>query len=142
MPDGFILITGLDGIRYAVQYGGEAGKLISAEKPGESLLLQVVEYAGRLKMPPSGKLKDEQIEDLRLWVEAGAPVPGGNGSSTSARAATTATAGKSSPPVAVRKREFTDAQKNFWAFQKFSGGQTYYFCSRTCAHKFQEQLAG
>ena len=22
------------------------------------------------------------------------------------------------------------------------GGQTYYFCSRTCAHKFQEQLAG
>ena len=22
------------------------------------------------------------------------------------------------------------------------GGQTYYFCSRSCAHKFQEQLAG
>src|SRR5205823_11573112 len=34
-----------DGIRYAVQYGGEAGKLISLEKPDESLLIQVVEYA-------------------------------------------------------------------------------------------------
>jgi YHS domain-containing protein len=22
------------------------------------------------------------------------------------------------------------------------GGQNYYFCSRSCAHKFQEQLAG
>ncbi len=22
------------------------------------------------------------------------------------------------------------------------GGQTYYFCSRSCAHKFQQQLAG
>lgn len=22
------------------------------------------------------------------------------------------------------------------------GGQTYYFCSRSCAHKFQERLAG
>lgn len=22
------------------------------------------------------------------------------------------------------------------------GGQTYYFCSRSCAHKFQEQLSG
>ena len=22
------------------------------------------------------------------------------------------------------------------------GGQTYYFCSRSCAHKFQEQLTG
>jgi YHS domain-containing protein len=22
------------------------------------------------------------------------------------------------------------------------GGQTYYFCSQSCAHKFQEQLAG
>src|SRR4051795_13772630 len=46
-----------DGIRYAVQYGGEAGKLISLDKPEESLLIQAVEYGGRLKMPPGGKLK-------------------------------------------------------------------------------------
>src|SRR5437588_12368171 len=65
-----------DGIRYAVQYGGEAGKLISLDKPDESLLLQVVEYAGRLKMPPTGKLKEDQLEDIRAWVQGSAPVPG------------------------------------------------------------------
>src|SRR5882672_9762800 len=68
-----------EGIRYAVQYGGEAGKLISLEKPEESLLIQAVEYAGRLKMPPGGKLKEEQLEDMRAWVQAGAPVPGADG---------------------------------------------------------------
>src|SRR5215208_3003581 len=51
-----------EGIRYAVQYGAEAGKLISLDKPEESLLLQVLEYNGRLKMPPTGKLKDDQLE--------------------------------------------------------------------------------
>src|SRR6267142_5481679 len=63
------------GIRYAVQYGGEAGKLISLDKPEESLLLQVIEYAGRLKMPPASKLKEEQLDAIRSWVSAGAPVP-------------------------------------------------------------------
>src|SRR5438445_34232 len=66
-----------EGIRYAVQYGGEAGKLISLEKPEESLLIQAIEYTGRLKMPPGGKLKDDQLEDVRAWVHAGTPVPGG-----------------------------------------------------------------
>src|SRR4030088_2145613 len=51
-------LSSTEGIRYAVQYGGEAGKLISLDKPDESLLMQALEYGGRLKMPPSGKLKD------------------------------------------------------------------------------------
>ncbi len=110
-----------DGIRYAVQYGGEAGKLISLEKPEESLLLQVVEYGGRLKMPPNGKLKEEQLEDLRIWVQAGAPVPGA-AQSLKIRPGSTAAAtdiGKSASTAGSRpKREFTEAEKNFWAFQK------------------------
>jgi YHS domain-containing protein len=28
------------------------------------------------------------------------------------------------------------------AIKEDIGGQAYYFCSRSCAHKFQEQLAG
>ena len=28
------------------------------------------------------------------------------------------------------------------AVAEYIGGQTYYFCSRSCAHKFQEKLAG
>src|SRR5882724_4495355 len=108
-----------EGIRYAVQYGGEAGKLISLEKPEESLLIQAVEYAGRLKMPPGGKLKEEQLEDMRAWVQAGAPVPGA-GAAAPVRpvSAAASTGGSSSPAVSRAKREFTDAEKNFWAFQK------------------------
>src|SRR6185436_16925173 len=62
-----------DGIRYAVQYGADAGKLISLEKPEDSLLLQVLEYTSQLKMPPAGKLKADLLEDMRLWIHGGAP---------------------------------------------------------------------
>ena len=105
-----------DGIRYAVQYGAEAGKLISLDKPEESLLLQVVEYNGRLKMPPTGKLKDDQLEDMRAWVLGGAPVP----AATQSAAVRPAMPVANAPARPGKKREFTEAEKNFWAFQKFS----------------------
>src|SRR5947208_1300771 len=109
-----------DGIRYAVQYGGEAGKLISLDKPDESLLMQAVEYQGRLKMPPSGKLKEDQLEDLRVWVQAGAPVPGAvQAAKTRVEPAEGKPPSASAPGAAIRpKRQFTEAEKSFWAFQK------------------------
>ncbi|MBM3728615.1 MAG: DUF1553 domain-containing protein [Acidobacteria bacterium] len=58
--------------------GGNRG--VAAIKPGDpagSLLIEAVEHAGTLKMPPTGKLKPEQIEVLRKWVAAGAPWPAG-----------------------------------------------------------------
>jgi len=108
-----------EGIRYAVQYGGEAGKLVSIEKPEESLLLQAIEYGGRLKMPPGGKLKEEQLDDLRAWVHAGTPVPGAV-ESAKVRANTAPAAPNPPAAVARKHREFTEAEKNFWAFRKFS----------------------
>src|SRR5205085_2440812 len=109
------------GIRYAVQYGGEAGKLISQDKPEESLLIQVIEYAGRLKMPPAGKLKEEQLDDVRAWVHAGAPVPADlSVKAQPVSAAAPAAAIAVQNPAPRTKREFTDAEKNFWAFRKFS----------------------
>ena len=113
-----------EGIRYAVQYGAEAGKIISSDKPAESLLIQVVEYAGRLKMPPSGKLKDEQLDDLRAWVQAGAPIPRAEQNAQirpGAGAAEPAEASAPRPsPGARPKRVFTEAEKNYWAFKKVS----------------------
>lgn len=83
--------------------GGESGPLVNREHPEQSRLLQVIGYQEKLKMPPSGKLKDEEIEALAAWVKMGAPWP-------------SATA----PAVAggVRSaREFTEEEKNYWAFQ-------------------------
>jgi hypothetical protein len=108
------------GIRYAVQYGADAGKVISLEKPEESLLLQAVGYTGRVKMPPAGKLKDEILEDLRVWVAAGAPLPAPTtAEEAGSKPAVAASSGAAATPGSVRKqREFTAEEKNYWAFRK------------------------
>src|SRR5687768_10920888 len=53
--------------------GGPSGPL--ASKHG-SLLLDVISYEGRLKMPPGKKLPVEDIAILKTWVDNGAVWPG------------------------------------------------------------------
>ena len=54
--------------------GGDTGKsAVEPGKPDESLLIKAVKYTDEdLKMPPKGKLSDEQIADLTKWVKDGA----------------------------------------------------------------------
>ena len=74
--------------------GGNSGPAIIAGDPDHSLLIQAVSHThARLKMPPPGKLTDEEIADLAAWVKAGAEWP-------------EATAGR-----------ITDSQRAFWSFQ-------------------------
>ena len=87
------------------QAGGQSGPLISAGNPGDSRLLQVISYDERLKMPPTGKLKDDEIAVLTSWVKMGAPWPGA------------AAASRSRPDPPANTRQFTDQEKNFWAFR-------------------------
>ena len=87
----------------AFRQGGLSGPLI-ADKPEGSRLLQVVSYESPLKMPPTGKLKDEEIASLNEWVKLGAPWPGAEQQTAAA-------------PAPKPAKEFTDAQKQFWAFQ-------------------------
>ena len=83
--------------------GGSGGTLIPRDQLESSHLLKAIGYEDSLKMPPMGKLKPEQIESLTNWVKMGAPWPGADMS-----AAVVAPAAK---------KEFTEEQKNFWAFQ-------------------------
>src|SRR5882672_1502713 len=53
----------------AFQRGGDSGPVINKEKPEESRLLKVTGYDGEVKMPPSGKLKDQEIAALTEWVK-------------------------------------------------------------------------
>ncbi|HTM54144.1 MAG TPA: DUF1549 domain-containing protein, partial [Pirellulales bacterium] len=65
-----------------LQKGGDRGTPIAPGEPENSLLIQAVRYADDdLKMPPRGKLKDDQIADLVSWVKLGAPLPADNDSS-------------------------------------------------------------
>lgn len=59
-----------------LRLGGDLGPSLVPGDPENSLLIEAVRYDDELlKMPPSGKLTDHQIEQLVRWVEMGAPDP-------------------------------------------------------------------
>jgi hypothetical protein len=90
--------------------GGHTGALFVKGKPDESLLMKVLSYDERLKMPPSGKLAANDQKDLATWIQAGAP----------GIAAAPAPTG-----MQTRKhgRGLTDADRKFWSFQPVSDPQ-------------------
>ncbi len=56
--------------------GGDSGPGLVASKLDESLLIQAVRYKDpSTAMPPGGKLPDELIAKLELWVRSGAAMP-------------------------------------------------------------------
>ena len=55
--------------------GGNRGPAITAGSPDSSLIIQAVEHTGDLKMPPVGKLSNQQVAILRRWIEQGAVWP-------------------------------------------------------------------
>ena len=61
--------------RAALMSGGEHGPAIVPGKPDKSLLISAVRHQGDVRMPPKGKLKDKQIQDLEQWILLGAPWP-------------------------------------------------------------------
>jgi hypothetical protein len=92
------------------QRGGESGQLVNRENPGDSRLVRAVSYQSELKMPPTGKLKDEEIAVLTEWVKMGAPWPEAKGDSKSAPE------NGASLTNRAAKREFSEEEKNFWAY--------------------------
>ena len=58
--------------RSGILKGGDRGPPIVAGKPDDSVLIQAVRYTDDdLKMPPRGKLSDEQIGQLRRLGQDG-----------------------------------------------------------------------
>src|ERR1043166_6664556 len=84
----------------AVKQGGKSGPPIVPGKPDESLLIQAIRQTHeRLKMPPNGKLKDQEIADVAEWVQSGAVWPAGN------------------PAPVKTEYTITAAHRAFWSFQ-------------------------
>ena len=61
----------------AMLTGGESGTALTVGNPDASRIIQTIRYDGPTKMPPDGKLAQEQIDALTEWVRMGAPWPGG-----------------------------------------------------------------
>lgn len=57
---------------------------------------EALQYTGKYKMPPAGKLPDDEIAAIKLWVDQGAKWPNA---------------------VAVKQSAITDADRNHWAFR-------------------------
>jgi mono/diheme cytochrome c family protein len=86
--------------------GGNSGPAIVPGDADQSLLIQAIRQThARLKMPPTGKLPQNDIDSLAAWINAGAPWP------TSAQPSASAGAPKSSEYV-IRPE-----QRAFWSFQ-------------------------
>ena len=59
-----------------IRRGGESGLVLRPGNPGESPLHLAVTYADQeFAMPPRGRLSDQEIEAIRIWIEMGAPDP-------------------------------------------------------------------
>ena len=91
--------------RESVMMGGKGGAAVIAGEPEKSRLISAVHYDGALKMPPTGKLREEEIAALAAWVKMGAPWP----------AAVPVTGGAAKGQALDMK--ITDAQRNFWSFR-------------------------
>jgi mono/diheme cytochrome c family protein len=89
--------------------GGASGPLINQAQPAESRLLKAVGYQEKLKMPPTGKLKDDELAALAAWVKLGAPWP--------KAPVVPAEMGEAKWTGPKSTREFTAEEKVFWSFQ-------------------------
>ncbi|MBI1356158.1 MAG: DUF1553 domain-containing protein [Acidobacteria bacterium] len=89
--------------REAIRRGGTRGPAVAPGDPENSVLLKAISYGDLdLKMPPTGKLPEEEIAAFRQWIEIGAPDP---------RAEAVAKA-----PAAPAGIDW-EAAREFWSFQ-------------------------
>ena len=88
--------------REALLKGGTDGAAIVPGDPDHSLLIRAVRHEdARIKMPPQGQLSSDEIDQLSLWVKAGAVWP------------------KTHAIPAAKGDQYviTPEQRNYWAFR-------------------------
>lgn len=68
------------GVRLDSRTAMDQASALVPGKPGDSRLVQVIKYSNDdIRMPPSGKMPDDQIAAITKWIEMGAPWPQGDG---------------------------------------------------------------
>src|SRR5713226_4339166 len=48
--------------------GATSGPLVTGSDPNQSRLMRAIGYLGQIKMPPAGKLAEDEIASVREWV--------------------------------------------------------------------------
>jgi hypothetical protein len=83
--------------------GGTLGTVVTPGIPDKSLLIQVVQQTGKLKMPPDEMLSAAQVAALQEWVRGGAIWP--------------TTDDSLRPAQKTDEALFTPGEKAHWSFQ-------------------------
>ncbi len=63
--------------RDGIQQGGQRGHAVVPNDVESSLIIGALRYDSDLKMPPTGKLSEEVVQDFERWIRMGAPDPRG-----------------------------------------------------------------
>ena len=80
--------------------GSDSGLIFDSNLPHDSLILRAVRYQDDIRMPPDGRLSDEQIRAMEQWVKAGAVWPA-----------------EAAPHPNKAKPSVSEQAKDHWAFQ-------------------------
>ncbi len=92
--------------RKGILLGGDSGPVVDLKNPEKSLLITAIHYKDEAyRMPPKGKLPDQEIAALEKWVKDGLPVPANRLEGT--------TVVKPEPKGGV----VTEEAKRYWAYQ-------------------------
>jgi hypothetical protein len=78
-------MAGLDLTTGAWLHSEAAAALVVPGSPETSRLMEVLGYQGKIKMPPTGRLKDQEIAALAEWIRIGAPWPGAGAGASQAK---------------------------------------------------------
>ena len=96
------------------QKGADTGPLFVRGDAEHSRLLMAVGYQDKVKMPPAGKLPDNEIEALTAWIKQGAPWPGVAGETVTGE---TVTKDEGLDP------QWSKEQESHWSFQPIKNHQ-------------------
>jgi cytochrome c553 len=97
-------------VRATALQGGQKGTAILPGDAANSALVRRVSGALQPSMPLGGKLSDADMATLKQWIDAGAPWEGG--------ALGSAKASPPPPQQHLEEKEFSEKDRNWWAFQK------------------------
>ncbi|HKE21409.1 MAG TPA: PSD1 and planctomycete cytochrome C domain-containing protein [Bryobacteraceae bacterium] len=89
--------------------GGAHGGVIVPGDPEQSRLYKLITHVAEPAMPPGKKLSDDDIETIRVWIEAGSPYPKVDAKETDAA--------EKAAMAKLEQRPITPAEQDYWAFR-------------------------
>ena len=91
--------------RAALLKGGDTGPAVAPGDPAASAMAKAARYDDDVKMPPAGKLADDEIATLTTWIKSGAAWPGGG------------LLGGDAPAAKAKAFDLAARAKAHWSFQ-------------------------